>query len=330
MSRWQYTHGLHDIGQGVYAYLQPDGGFGWSNAGLIADGGESLLVDTLYDEKLTEQMLRTMRAAERAANSIGVVVNTHANGDHTYGNGVVPGARVMASQAAIEEMRHINPERSLTFLGQLSSEPEIGEYFRSRLAPFELRGIRYTPATEGFSGETELRVGDKRVQLIEVGPAHTRGDILIYVPENRTVFTGDILFIDCTPIMWAGPASSWARACDRILALDVETIVPGHGPITDKAGVARMRDYLSFVEREARARFAAGLSLEDAIGDISLGKYDGWGEPERLVFNVAVEYRELGAKVPDMLDLFRMMGRYALRRADRLRSSGGHAHPSHN
>src|SRR5688572_19610320 len=99
-----YTHGLHGVGNGVYAYLQPDGGFGWSNAGLIADSGQSLLVDTLYDEKLTQQMLRIMRDAEQAVRRIGVVVNTHANGDHTYGNGVVPGARIMASQAAIEEM----------------------------------------------------------------------------------------------------------------------------------------------------------------------------------------------------------------------------------
>src|ERR671923_1505669 len=99
-----YTRGLHDVGDGVWAYLQPDGGWGWSNAGLVADGGASLLVDTLFDLRLTADMLDTMRAAVPAASRIGTVVNTHANGDHCYGNALVADAEIVASSAAAEEM----------------------------------------------------------------------------------------------------------------------------------------------------------------------------------------------------------------------------------
>src|SRR5437763_8168296 len=83
MAKWQYTKGLHDLSNGCYAYLQPDGGWGWSNAGLVVDNGESMLVDTLFDLKLTREMLASMKAAEpKAAARIGTLVNTHANGDH--------------------------------------------------------------------------------------------------------------------------------------------------------------------------------------------------------------------------------------------------------
>src|SRR5579885_3409535 len=104
--RWRYTKGLHDLGNSVYAYLQPDGSWGWSNAGLITDGGQSLLVDTLFDLKLTREMLDAMRRATPAAARIGTLLNTHSNGDHTYGNQLVEGAEIVASSACAEEMRH--------------------------------------------------------------------------------------------------------------------------------------------------------------------------------------------------------------------------------
>jgi len=105
VSKWQYTKGLHDLGRGCYSYLQPDGSWGWSNAGLIVDGEANLLVDTLFDLKLTREMLEQMRAAVPAARSIGRLVNTHSNGDHTFGNQLVKDAEIIASRACAEEMK---------------------------------------------------------------------------------------------------------------------------------------------------------------------------------------------------------------------------------
>src|ERR1700746_120307 len=99
MSKARYTKALKDIGNGLWAYLQPDGSWGWSNAGLIVDGDQTLLVDTLFDLKLTGEMLDEMRRSIPAAERIGAVVNTHANGDHTFGNQLVEGAVVIASEA---------------------------------------------------------------------------------------------------------------------------------------------------------------------------------------------------------------------------------------
>ena len=98
MANWKFTRGLHDLGNGCWAWLQPDGGWGWSNAGLIADGEATLLVDTLFDLPNTADMLAAMRRSVPAAAAIDTLVNTHANGDHTYGNQLVDGAEIITSR----------------------------------------------------------------------------------------------------------------------------------------------------------------------------------------------------------------------------------------
>src|SRR5690349_506532 len=121
-----YTRGLHELGAGCYAYLQPDGGWGWSNAGLIVGDGASLLVDTLFDLRLTTAMLDDM-APVRAGAPITTVVNTHANGDHCYGNQLVAGAAIVASTATAREMGEVSP----AMLAGLNAAPgAVGELFR--------------------------------------------------------------------------------------------------------------------------------------------------------------------------------------------------------
>ena len=110
MARWAYSKGLHDLGNGCWAYLQPDGSWGWSNAGLIESRGETLLVDTLYDLKLTREMLDTMHASVPASADIGVLVNSHSNADHTFGNQLVDGAEIIASRKCYEEMVQVDVE----------------------------------------------------------------------------------------------------------------------------------------------------------------------------------------------------------------------------
>jgi glyoxylase-like metal-dependent hydrolase (beta-lactamase superfamily II) len=290
--QWAYTRGLHDLGDHTYAYLQPDGGWGWSNAGLIVDGDRSLLVDTLFDLALTRDMLDAMRRATRAAERIEIVVNTHANGDHCWGNQLVHGARIVASRRTVEEMDALPPQVLASMLARAPQLGPVGAYVARIFGAFRFDDIELTPPGETFEGECTLRVGEREVRLIEVGPAHTAGDTLVYLPADRVVFTGDILFAGAHPIMWAGPVVNWIRACERILALDVETVVPGHGPIADKRAVAAMRGYWEYVAREARLRFDAGMPPLEAARDIAPADYATWGEAERLAANVATLYAE--------------------------------------
>ncbi len=311
---WTYEKGLHDLGNGSYAWLAPDGSWGWSNAGLITDGEESLLVDTLFDLELTREMLASMRAAAPIATaSFDTLVNTHANGDHCHGNELVTGAEIIASTASAQEMNELPPEALAAFVDMAREMGPAGEYFLHCFGQFNFNGITFTPPTKTFNGEMQVAVGDKLVQLIEVGPAHTRGDVLAYCPADKTVFTGDILFIEGTPIMWQGPVANWIAACQRIEAMDVDTIVPGHGPLCDKSGVVAVRQYLEFVRDEARTRFDAGLTAWQAARDIELGQYSAWSDPERIAVNVDCLYREFNkeAQATDILELFTRMAELA-------------------
>jgi len=283
---------LHELGDGCWAYLQGDGSWGWSNAGLVVGDGASLLVDTLFDLDLTAAMLTSLAPLTRTA-PIATAVNTHANGDHCYGNQLLDGVEIVASSATAHEMTEVPP----AMLAALNSaEGEVGELFRHFFGAFAFDGIELRLPTRTFDGRLEVEVGGRLVELIEVGPAHTSGDTIVVVPDARTVYTGDILFIGGTPIVWAGPLSNWVAACDLMLGMDIETVVPGHGPVTDKAGVAAVRDYLSFVEGAASARHAAGVDAWDAAREIAreIGAREGfrsWGEFGRIAVNVDTAYR---------------------------------------
>jgi cyclase len=291
-----YEKGLHEVADRVWAYLQPDGGWGWSNAGLVTDGSEALLVDTLFDLRLTAEMLESMRMVT-AGGTIGTVVNTHANGDHCFGNALLAGADIVSSSRCAEEMAQLPPSALAALMRAAPTMGEAGAFVSRIFAPFDFEGIPLTLPTATFEGELELRVGARTVRLIEVGPAHTAGDVVAYLPADGVVFTGDILFHGGHPIVWAGPVSNWIAACDRILALQPSVVVPGHGPLATTAAVSDLKGYFELLTREARPRFEAGMAPLDAARDIDLGPYAGWGEGERLVANVNALYRDFGADV---------------------------------
>lgn len=296
--RVAYEKGLHELGDGLHAYLQPDGTWGWSNAGLISAGGTSLLVDTLFDLELTRGMLDAMRAVTERS-PIDAAMNTHGNGDHCFGNVLLPdGAEVYATAGAAAEMQAAPPQLVNALKHADALGPEFTAYIHRIFGPFRFDDIELRAPTSTFEGALDLRVGDRKVHLIEVGPAHTDGDVIVHVPDAGVVFTGDIVFHGGHPIVWAGPIANWIAACDRILALDgATTVVPGHGPVTTLATVDRLKGYFEHIAGEARARCDAGMSPLEAAADIDLGPYRDLREPERLVANVAALYREMGADV---------------------------------
>jgi glyoxylase-like metal-dependent hydrolase (beta-lactamase superfamily II) len=327
---------LHELGDGIYAYTQLPGSWGWSNAGLIADGDQSLLVDTLFDEKITAEMLESMRRATSAAGRIGTVVNTHGNGDHCYGNSLVPDAEIIGTPGCVEDLREGPPSRNHLLLraaavigalgagGKLVGKAlnavgidrvallaEAGPLAIPKLGHFDFAGVELTLPNRTFEGELQLQVGDKKVILIEVGPAHTRGDAVVWVPGDRTLFTGDILFKDAHPVIWQGPVANWIAALRRLLGMDIETVVPGHGPLTDKSGLAEQLHYLEVLTKEARSRYDAGMSVEEAARDLILDEFAGWPDAERLYVNVHTLYRDFAGDTEpgDVLALFAGMAR---------------------
>jgi cyclase len=288
-----YTHGLHDLGNGIYAYLQPDGSWGLNNAGLVKGADKVMLVDTLYDLPRTRKMLADMAAAEPRAETVDILVNTHVNGDHCFGNQLLTGAEIVATDAcAAEFATETPPELMKAMLDQAPAMGPLGKYVSDAFGRFQYDGITLTPPTRTFSGELPLDLGDRQVVLIEVGPCHTRGDAMVWVPDAKALFAGDILFIGGTPIMWDGPVANWIAACEKILSLGAETIVPGHGPVCGPEGVKRIIGYWKWLGVEARRHFDAGHAPLDAAKELMAGPYAHWGDPERTVINVDAFYRE--------------------------------------
>lgn len=318
MSRRPFRRGLEELGDGLYAWMQPDGSWGWSNAGFVCEGDESLLIDTLFDEPLTAEMLAAIDDATGIApEHIGQLVNTHANGDHTHGNALVPNAEVFASAAAAKEMGELPPAAlaKLKEGGATGALGEAGRFFAEIFEPFDFTRARGRMPTHTFERRLDLRVGDRQVELHVLGPAHTSGDLLVWLPAERAVFTGDLLFIEATPVMWAGPVQNWLAACERILAFGADHIVPGHGPMTDARGVRAVQEYLRFLDREARLRFDAGMTAEAAALDIALGEYRHWLDAERIAVNVDTLFRDYRGdhSPPDVVRLFGLMA--AMRRS---------------
>lgn len=331
---------LHELGNGVYAYTQLPGSWGWSNSGLIVDGDQTLLVDTLFDLRVTKDMLDTMRKAVPAAKRIGTVVNTHGNGDHCYGNALLGDSEIIATRGCVEDLAEAPPSRNLLLmrLGRVAQRLggagrmlgrglsvlgisamndllDATELALPTIGAFDFAGIPQTLPNRVFEGELELRVGDKPIVLLELGPAHTRGDAVVYSPNDQTLFTGDLLFKDSHPIIWEGPVSSWIDALQRLLAMDIQTVVPGHGPLTDKSGLREGLHYLEVLRDEARSRYDAGMSFHDAVRDIALDEFEGWLDPERVYVNVQTLYREFTGQMekPDILSSFAGMARLARR-----------------
>ena len=302
--KWQFTKGVHDIGSGCYAYLQPDGGWGYSNAGLITYDGGSMLIDTLIDLPLTREMLTALRRATPAANNISTLLNTHAHPDHTNGNSLVTGAEIIASEATAREMVAMETGPMKRLISHWQEFGEGGAFMHEVMGSvFELDNIPFTPPTRTFETDLTLHLGGKEIRLIKVGPAHTQGDTLTYVPADRILFTGDILFHQVHPLLGMGSSEAWIAALNLILSWDVEVVVPGHGPIADKNGVRGLRDYFLYLRDEARKRFEAGMTFLEAARDISLDAFKGWPDEERVFSNVNALYREFGAEPAPFLEV---------------------------
>ncbi|MFI7598205.1 MBL fold metallo-hydrolase [Actinoplanes sp. NPDC049681] len=299
-----YTRGLHALDRGTFAYLSPPGTWGWSNCGLVVSADRALLVDTQFTVALTRELLDAIEA-QCPGVVIETVVTTHANGDHCWGNQLLSDAEVIGSAALAHGLAdEVQPEQLAALSGQGSPDTPLGDYMRRHFGIFDFTGVRVTAPTRTFTGRLEVPVGDRVVELIEVGPAHTDGDVIVHVPDAGVLYAGDILFIDGHPIMWTGPIDNWIAACDLILATGADCIVPGHGPVTDPAGVHTFRAYLEWVAQRAEQAYAAGLSYWEAGSPSTIPPaYAGWGNPERLVITMAAAYRALGDGAHDLTEV---------------------------
>ncbi|GLX19335.1 MULTISPECIES: MBL fold metallo-hydrolase [Streptomyces] len=277
---------------GVHAYVQPDGGWCLNNAGWISDGGRTLLVDTAATERRALALREAVTASGAALPR--TVVNTHHHGDHTYGNAA------FAPEAVI--VGHDNARAE-----QLAAGHQLELIWPAT----DFGAIEITAPDLTYSDRLTLHVGDTEVRVIHPGTAHTTGDSVVWLPRQRVVFTGDLVFAGGTPFLAMGSLAGSLRALELLRSLDAETVVPGHGPLTDASAYDATERYLRYVAELAREGREKGLTPLEAAQGADLGEFAAWRESERLVANLHRAYAELAGEpegVPlDILAVLRDM-----------------------
>jgi glyoxylase-like metal-dependent hydrolase (beta-lactamase superfamily II) len=306
----RFEKGVREVGRGVWAWLQPNGGWGEANAGLIADERQALLVDTLWDERLARQMLAEMGPLF-AGRPLTVVVNTHSDGDHWWGNAAVPrSAEIITS---VPSRRAMDEEAGPGELARMAGAAARGRwlpglpgalssYVSEMLSPFDFKGTKLRFPDRTFSRVETLALGGREIRLIEVGPAHTPGDAIVHVPDAGVVFAADVLFVDATPVMWFGPLEGWLKALETLLSLEADTYVPGHGPPGGRDVVVELREYLQWLDAGVREHHAGGRSPLEAARAMTrtreFGRWRDWECPERVLITITTIHRGLDGRGP--------------------------------
>ena len=290
---------LREIAPNCYTYVQgngpPHNGGGLSNAGFVVGDNGIFIFDTLNGPAAATPFLAAIR--EVSDKPIERIVYTHHHGDHTNGTQVFmgPGVEVVSS----EYCRHRNMQMAASVAGG-PADPAYGN-----ISPTFNDGEprQLVPATTVITGTTSYHYGGTVVELLPIEPAHTWGDILVHLPEHKTLWMGDNGFFHMAPFLHNGNPIGWMALLDNILDMDLDIIVPGHGPAAGKAEVQEMLDYMALLRDEARVRFDAGMSAGKAAAEIRMGKFDNWMGAERIILNLFRWYDVFGGTLDDNLDL---------------------------
>jgi cyclase len=282
---------LHEMADGVHAWVQPDGSWWLNNAGAVHSGDEVMLVDTCATRARTQAFLD----AVAAFGPVRLAVNTHLHGDHVYGNALLPASTVIVSQA--------KTRTGILADFLLANTPPIW-------SPTPDWGISSVRAPDiAFDSSLTLHVGDIEVSLQHPGyDAHTPGDAVVWLPSAQVLFTGDLVFNEVTPLVFMGSVGGALRSVEWLRSFPAAHVVPGHGPIIAGSGFGPVLDahvrYYKFIQATAAAGLDRGLSPLQAAVEADLGEFAAWPDQERIVLNLHRAYAEATAGEMDIFAAF--------------------------
>jgi glyoxylase-like metal-dependent hydrolase (beta-lactamase superfamily II) len=282
---------LRQLAPNVYVYQQQGGtglpNAGISNAGLFVGEDWSVALDALGFPLQTKAFLAAAKKAT-GGKPIAQLINTHHHGDHVAGNQFFLPAQILGHPYCRQEVLKAVPNTPKSWPKQegLADGTEVR---------------KPTPPSITFEDNLIYNIGGNLVEFHFAGPAHTWGDITAYLPQHKILFAGDLAFFHLVPYAHNGYVTKWLEAVDKIMKMDVDTIVPGHGPVGGKKDLAEMAEYFRSLKVEAKKRYDAHMSAGAAAADIKMGKFDNWMGPERIVMNTVRLYDEFkGTLTPDI------------------------------
>ena len=243
------------------------------------------MIDTCFTEARTRAFLKAIRGVTELP--LRTLVNTHHHGDHTHGNYLVSGASIVGHELCRQTVI------------------DTGIHTLRPLFPNVVWGdLELAPPFITFQDRLDLFVDGLKLELHYMGPAHTTNDVVVWMPERKLLFTGDLAFNGGTPFVAMGSIAGSLVALDRLREFGAETVVPGHGPVCGTEVFDDMETYLRFVQDRAQTSFAESLSPLDAAQQTALGRFEHWHDSERLAGNLHRAYSELrGEPLGTVLDL---------------------------
>ncbi len=251
-------------------YVQGDSALGTpanrnfiSNAGIIGTPAGAVVIDALGSPQLARELIAEARRV--TGQPVTHIIVTHYHADHVYGlqEFQKAGARILAVGKAREYLH------SDTAALRLQAS-------RSELAPWIDANTRLVPADEWLEGTRTLELGGTRIELIPVGPAHTAEDLVVYLPREKVLFAGDLVFRGRIPFVGQADSRNWIRALESVLRLGAQALVPGHGPLSTeaRADMQLTRDYLAYL-RESMGRAAREMEpFDEAYAATDLSRFE--------------------------------------------------------
>jgi glyoxylase-like metal-dependent hydrolase (beta-lactamase superfamily II) len=271
---------LVEVTPGVLAYIQPDGSWMLNNTGAVVGGEAVLMIDTTSTERRNRRLWDVISEAT-GERPVRTLINTHHHGDHTFGNWMMPASTtIVAHRLCRDEMLRAG-------LAAMALFPTC-----------DYGHVEVALPTMTFDADLSLWVDDLEIRASFVGPAHTLGDVFVWVPERRVVFTGDLVFHGGHPFLVEGCLSNYPQALARLQALGAEILVPGHGPVATPAVLDDMLAYAAWLTQVAAEGFAHGWEPLETARRADLDRFAHWAGPERLVGNLHRAYAELRGEKP--------------------------------
>ncbi|MDP2682051.1 MAG: MBL fold metallo-hydrolase [Deltaproteobacteria bacterium] len=270
---------LVKLADDVYGFIGKEGA---TNSGFIVTNEGVVVIDTQGSKDLAILLKKKMQ--EITDKSVIYVINTHYHGDHTFGNQYFKEAKEIIS--------HENTKKNL-----IEKDSQHREQFKKLFGENALEGFELTLPTKTFKDTLTLRVGGKTLELAYLGRGHTDGDIIVYLPIERIMFGGDLLYKDRLPWLGDAYASEWIETLDKLKHFDAVIHVPGHGDIGNIAMLQNIQQYLMDLQLEVKKYIEMGKTLDEMKKAINLPKYENWIKyKEWLPLNAEKVYKEFTGK----------------------------------
>ena len=244
--------------EGIYAFIGADSA---TNSGFVVTDKGVVVIDTQGPKELS--LLLKNKIREITDKPVTHVINTHFHGDHTFGNQYFKDAKEIIS--------HENTRRNL-----IEKRKSHEEQFKRFFGEKSLEGFELTLPNKIFTSTLSMRVGKKSFELVYLGTGHTDGDIIVYLPTERVIFAGDLLYTGRLPWVQDGNIKNWQDVLKKIEWFEADTYVPGHGMVADKKKLKEFMEYLDDLTNEVAKFKKQGMDIEGVMKNISLPKYKNW------------------------------------------------------